>query len=436
MLRKMVAILTCLLIVTLPFEVVLAQADDRGSQSPAKPEAVVVDPIITPTYVLVTLAIMVVSGVIVVGVQDRVTSDYAALAIGYAIPETDLDVDFNPVGKTPAADGWDTDVVSGLLHRGHATAEVAWIGKDSYNPFATSQGDFHNRAETYKKGKYVDGSDGSSFPPGAEVRELRATLDQITLPTTPRPQRTRLWVTGGKVQSLPSPENQLLVEPMLAAVYQGGTMFDPDSNRWVAWRPATAAVPDSVREYLDNWSDPPSGFPSLRQVASEAQLDGATDFSWALATAINATAFHDSGGFRTFDPIAFSAPLDAPVPVNDGVSETPWYGLVYVDSDGEGEGSIVSVGPSSTATGLMVGSIRPNPSAGKFLFELTVPFRTRAQAVLYDVAGKKIASITKPALEKGTHCFDWPDLRVPAGMYFLRVEAGGKQTVSRVVVVH
>lgn len=67
--------------------------------------------------------------------------------------------------------------------------------------------------------------------------------------------------------------------------------------------------------------------------------------------------------------------------------------------------------------------IYPNPSRGEFKVELPID----AQVEIFDVSGKKVLALTRPA---GTHGFSLTQ----AGIYVLKVSAGGQQATFRLVV--
>ncbi|MFH0883041.1 MAG: T9SS type A sorting domain-containing protein [bacterium] len=77
----------------------------------------------------------------------------------------------------------------------------------------------------------------------------------------------------------------------------------------------------------------------------------------------------------------------------------------------------------------------PNP----FNPETTISFRSQqvpqASLVVYDVMGRPVTTLLKGALSAGEHAVSFRAANLPAGTYFLRLEAAGVQDVRRVTLV-
>lgn len=80
----------------------------------------------------------------------------------------------------------------------------------------------------------------------------------------------------------------------------------------------------------------------------------------------------------------------------------------------------------------------PNPAQGQVSFRLRLGRETAATAAVYDVSGRRLRAWTDAAAAPGERLLEW-DFRddrgreVPAGRYYLRLEAGG-QAVTRAFV--
>ncbi|MDE6630406.1 MAG: T9SS type A sorting domain-containing protein, partial [Bacteroidales bacterium] len=100
---------------------------------------------------------------------------------------------------------------------------------------------------------------------------------------------------------------------------------------------------------------------------------------------------------------------------------TVFEGETYTDTKTE---VIEAEQTASEATALVRGvKIYPNPSRGEFKVELPVD----AQVEIFDASGRKV--LVQPC-SAGTHGFSLAQ----AGMYALKVSAGGQQAVFRIVV--
>ncbi len=81
----------------------------------------------------------------------------------------------------------------------------------------------------------------------------------------------------------------------------------------------------------------------------------------------------------------------------------------------------------------------PNPFSTETTVSFTLPERGEVELAVYDVAGRRVATIFSGARGAGGHDVRWNGLddngqRVGAGVYFVRIQAG-KQTLTRKMVV-
>ncbi len=96
------------------------------------------------------------------------------------------------------------------------------------------------------------------------------------------------------------------------------------------------------------------------------------------------------------------------------------------------------------ATSLRVYPSAPNPLGGPtsiatVSFEL--PFRSSVNVTVHDVSGKRVRTLENSERDAGRHFAQWAGVdeqgaRVAAGVYYVRVEAGGRRGSTRVVVLH
>jgi hypothetical protein len=85
-------------------------------------------------------------------------------------------------------------------------------------------------------------------------------------------------------------------------------------------------------------------------------------------------------------------------------------------------------------------NLAPNPvrSAGRVSFTLECP--AVAVLALFDVSGRRLATLIDGELAAGPHALPWTGFddagrRVGTGGYFLMLEAAGKRRVTRVAMV-
>ena len=77
---------------------------------------------------------------------------------------------------------------------------------------------------------------------------------------------------------------------------------------------------------------------------------------------------------------------------------------------------------------------RQNPSRGGVDFQLELPADGRACVTILDVTGRRVATLADAIFPSGRHRLRWAPAPVTAGVYFARLEAGGRMITRRVVL--
>jgi hypothetical protein len=101
--------------------------------------------------------------------------------------------------------------------------------------------------------------------------------------------------------------------------------------------------------------------------------------------------------------------------------------------------------PGSSVAGVEPGAaqrlwsldVSPNPArvANTIAVRYATPERARVRIAAFDAAGRRVGTLLDTAVDPGTHALRW-DVRgdggepLPAGLYFLRLEAGGRKLVT------
>jgi hypothetical protein len=67
--------------------------------------------------------------------------------------------------------------------------------------------------------------------------------------------------------------------------------------------------------------------------------------------------------------------------------------------------------------------------------EFSVPYSTRVKLNVFDAGGRLVKCLADAAFESGTHCLRWDGHEVSSGAYFIRMQAGERQSVSKVVLI-
>jgi len=77
----------------------------------------------------------------------------------------------------------------------------------------------------------------------------------------------------------------------------------------------------------------------------------------------------------------------------------------------------------------------PNPARGGTEVVFMLPRRAEVSLDLYDLSGRRIRTLAQGIQEGGGHILIWETHTVPAGVYFLRLQAGNESLTKRIVIV-
>lgn len=101
---------------------------------------------------------------------------------------------------------------------------------------------------------------------------------------------------------------------------------------------------------------------------------------------------------------------------------------------------VVGVGGSAAPGPLRLAAARPNPSRGDVTLELTLPVAAPLDVSIFDVNGRRVRALERTFAPAGTRALRWDGRddsgnSAPAGLYFVRANAGGRRVETRVVRV-
>ena len=66
---------------------------------------------------------------------------------------------------------------------------------------------------------------------------------------------------------------------------------------------------------------------------------------------------------------------------------------------------------------------------------MAIPAQGRTRLVLFDVEGKKVATLLDQTMPPGTHRFRFDRAGLSVGMYFLNLRAAGEVQTQRVILI-
>ncbi len=115
------------------------------------------------------------------------------------------------------------------------------------------------------------------------------------------------------------------------------------------------------------------------------------------------------------------------------------YLLVVRDMSGA-EFTSARIGVTVPRVVLSLGQNSPNPFNHLTSFEITLPERSDANVSIYDVSGRHVARVASGVRDAGDYDLDWNGTddtgrRLPAGVYFYKLEASGKVLTRKLVLM-
>jgi hypothetical protein len=98
----------------------------------------------------------------------------------------------------------------------------------------------------------------------------------------------------------------------------------------------------------------------------------------------------------------------------------------------------VSAEGPGASDALQFAAARPNPSSGSVTLRFALPRPVHARLIVFDLAGRRARTLVDGALPAGPHELAWDGrdergARVPAGLYWARLEAAGRSVTRRIV---
>jgi len=85
-----------------------------------------------------------------------------------------------------------------------------------------------------------------------------------------------------------------------------------------------------------------------------------------------------------------------------------------------------------------LGRVSPNPTRGVMLVRFAVPRQSLVRVSVIDLQGREVAVLAQGSYTAGWYQVSWGGAggrgQAPAGMYFLRMQAGGQKFIQRVAL--
>jgi hypothetical protein len=202
-------------------------------------------------------------------------------------------------------------------------------------------------------------------------------------------------------------------------------------------------------------SDPDSGY-SVDDLAPAAPAPftgqyagGATALHWEPNDETDLAGYRlYRGGSAGFVPGPGNLVSDQPdTGYVDAGPAGSWYKLSAVDAHGN-ESVFAVLSPSGTVEvpegsaphALWLAPPSPNPARGSTTLRLALPRAGHATLTLHDASGRLVRTLHDGALAAGEHALRWDgrgagERLAPAGLYFVRLTAGGRTLNTRFVAI-
>lgn len=220
-----------------------------------------------------------------------------------------------------------------------------------------------------------------------------------------------------------------------AATAYHGLWFDLDGN------PGTGI---DGKEHQEHWFLP-NDFVSVAITDFNARPTDASSVTldWQTRADETISSFElfratGSGELRSIDR---SIPGDRRHYVDDGVEPGMHYEYQLLAHGAAGGGDVSQrIGVTVPAAVLALGQNAPNPFRSSTSISIELPERTAIELAVFDVAGRRVATIASGERGAGTHDFAWngagQDGRVVgAGIYFYRLKAGNRTLTRKLLLV-
>ncbi len=97
-------------------------------------------------------------------------------------------------------------------------------------------------------------------------------------------------------------------------------------------------------------------------------------------------------------------------------------------------GPVLAAESSPTAADRAL-AVRQNPSRGGVDLQISLPADERARVTILDVGGRRVTTLADATFTAGRHALRWDPGVATSGVYFARLEAGGRVLSRRIVVM-
>ncbi len=234
-----------------------------------------------------------------------------------------------------------------------------------------------------------------------------------------------------------TPRNEVANVAKAAIAYQG-QWFDLDND------PSTGI---DGKEHQEHWylpNDNPS-WTAFNNFRARAVDPTSVIVEWQASAEADILGYDvfrvTSGGGEPQRLTSALLPGDQRRFVDASVTPGGHYGYFLVAHGTAGEQyTSQSAGVKVPAASVVLRQNAPNPFAATTRIGVSLPARSDMRLAVYDVTGRRVASIANGARDAGEHEFEWNGTndaggRVGAGVYFCKLEAGTQTLTKKLVLM-
>ena len=170
---------------------------------------------------------------------------------------------------------------------------------------------------------------------------------------------------------------------------------------------------------------------ALRQASTAIrQTEDSTDLKLALYAA-GTLAYYHLGNRQTAEQ--YYGRLIQIFP-SDALSKSALVTLGSSASQQSGRTQVAASGSMNEKQGNLVLSNHPNPFNPSTVIRFSLPEAGNVRLKVFDLLGREVAALLNEHREAGTHQVHFDARALPSGMYFYRLESGGRVVVQKMVL--
>jgi hypothetical protein len=177
--------------------------------------------------------------------------------------------------------------------------------------------------------------------------------------------------------------------------------------------------------------------------------EGVAEFTFTTLDNFTVQSIDPSSGFdRSGDTWTWDAAGDPPTSVDftleAGPDNTSTYFLEVTDACDDPGPNTVTFDPAyefgPAASEAQLAGNAPNPFSGQTTIEFALPEQSRVTVAVYDMMGRKVATLVDGVRSSGPHAVGWngqsdSGQNLASGVYLLRMRAEGKSETKRMTII-